>query len=275
MMRKAVLAALVGVLIVFRAAGSFGAPKPDLWERWQAHDPQSAVRVDHRPWDRFLRAYVVTSHPSGVNRASYGAVTDKDREILGEYVREMESIAVSGLSRPEQEAYWINLYNALTMRVVLEHYPVKSIRDIDISPGFFAVGPWDAKLLSIEGEKVSLNDVEHRILRPIWRDNRHHYAVNCASIGCPNLQPEAFTPEKTERLLNEGASAYVNHPRGVLLEEKKLTVSSIYKWFQVDFGGSREGVIGHLLIYAGGPLRSELEAFEGRLRYDYDWSLNE
>lgn len=272
---KAVLAAVAGVLVVFGAATSRGAPKPDLWERWQAHDPQSTVRVDHTAWDRFLRTYVVSSHPSGVNHVSYGVVTDEDREILGVYVREMEAIAVSGLTRPEQEAYWINLYNALTVRVVLEHYPVKSIRDIDISPGLFADGPWGAKLLTIEGEKVSLNDVEHRILRPIWRDNRLHYAVNCASIGCPDLQPEAYTTENTERLLNEGATAYVNHPRGVRLEGKKLTVSSIYDWFQVDFGGSQEGVIEHLLIYAREPLRSELEAFEGRFRDDYDWSLNE
>lgn len=272
---KAVLAAVAGVLLVFGAAESPGAPKPDLWERWQTHDPQSTVRVDHTAWDRFLRTYVVSSHPSGVNHVSYGGVTDEDREILEVYVREMEAVAVSGLTRPEQEAYWINLYNALTVRVVLEHYPVKSIRDIDISPGFFADGPWGAKLLTIEGEKVSLNDMEHRILRPVWRDNRLHYAVNCASIGCPDLQPEAYTAENTERLLNEGASAYVNHSRGVRLEGKKLTVSSIYDWFQVDFGGSQEGVIEHLLIYAREPLRSKLETFKGRFRDDYDWSLNE
>jgi hypothetical protein len=275
MTRKTAVAAVAGVLVVLGAAVSPGAPKPNLWERWQAHDPRSTVRVDHTRWDSFLRSNVVTSHPSGVNRVRYGAVTNNDRETLEEYLREMESVAVSGLSRSEQEAYWINIYNALTTKIVLEHYPVKSIRDIDISPGLFADGPWDAKLLTIEGEKVSLNDVEHRILRPLWKDNRHHYAVNCASIGCPNLQPEAYTAENTGRLLNEGATAYVNHPRGVLLEGKKLTVSSIYDWFQVDFGGSPEGVIGHLLNYAGEPLRSELEDFDGRVRDDYDWNLNE
>ena len=72
--------------------------------------------------------------------------------------------------------------------MVLEHYPVKSIRDIDISPGFFASGPWGAKLATVEGEKISLDEIEHRILRPIWKDPRIHYAVNCASLGCPNLQ---------------------------------------------------------------------------------------
>ena len=89
------------------------------------------------------------------------------------------------------------------MKVVLDHYPVDGIRDIDISPGLFAGGPWDKKLVEIEGDDVSLNDIEHRILRPIWRDPCIHYAVNCASIGCSNLRPTAFTAANAERCLRQ------------------------------------------------------------------------
>jgi hypothetical protein len=160
----------------------------------------------------------VTEHPSGIHRVRYGSVTPDDRKALGDYLRALEGTEVSGLGREEQKAYWINLYNALTVMVVLDRYPVGSIRDIDISPGLFRRGPWGAKLLTIQGRKVSLDDIEHRILRPLWKDSRIHYAVNCASLGCPNLQPEAYTRANTESLLEKGAREFVNHPRGVRLE---------------------------------------------------------
>ncbi|HER63264.1 MAG TPA: DUF547 domain-containing protein, partial [Desulfobacteraceae bacterium] len=166
-------------------------------------------------------------------------------------------------------------YNALTVQVILNHYPVKSIMDIDISPGFFSNGPWDAKLLTIKGEKVSLNDIEHRILRPIFKDNRIHYAVNCASLGCPDLQPVAYTAANTEKLLEAGARAYINSPRGARMEKGRLYVSSIYKWFRVDFGGSEDGVIKHLLQYAEDDLAESLRTYDKGLRDDYDWSLND
>lgn len=265
-------AAVLGSLF---SVAAFGAPKPDLWPLWEASDATSSIRVDHEPWDRFLDRYLDTSHTSGVNLVRYGSVTPEDRKSLEDYVSALQGIKVSDLARREQEAYWINLYNALTVKVILDHYPVRSIREINISPGFFAVGPWGAKLLKIEGEDLSLNDIEHRILRPIWKDNRVHYAVNCASIGCPNLQPVAYTAKNTDHLLEEGARAYVNHSRGARIEGKKLTVSSIYDWFRVDFGGSTDGVIEHLLLYAEEPLASELKSFEGKVRNEYDWSLNE
>lgn len=251
------------------------APSPDLWPRWQTHVADSTKTVDHSPWENLLNKYLVTNHPSGINRFRYGDVSPTDKQTLAEYLGYLQQVRVSSVNRKEQLAYWINLYNALTIQVILDHYPVKSIMDIDISPGFFSNGPWDAKLLTIEGEKVSLNDIEHRILRPIFQDNRIHYAVNCASLGCPNLQPVAFTVTNTEDLLQAGARAYVNSPRGAQLKKDRLYVSSIYKWFQVDFIGSEEGVIKHLLQYAEDSLTAVLRTYPKGLRYEYDWNLNE
>lgn len=269
---------LLSIAVLLPATGNsdlFAAPKPDLWLRWQANDPTSTVQIDHTAWGVFLGKYLLTGHPSGINRLRYGEVTPADRRALTEYLDRMQKVPVSALNRAEQKAYWINLYNALTVKVVLDHYPVASIRDIDISPGWFSVGPWDAKLLRLEGEKVSLNDIEHRILRPIWRDNRVHYAVNCASLGCPNLQPEPFTAVNSESLLEKGAREYINHPRGVRIEGGSLTVSSIYDWFQVDFVGSERGVIEHLRRFADSPLQEKLNGVTGIAGYDYDWSVNE
>jgi hypothetical protein len=133
---------------------------------------------------------------------------------------------------------------------------------------------WGAKLLTVEGEKLSLDDIEHRILRPIWQDERIHYAVNCASLGCPNLPAAAYTSENTAALLEQGAKEYINHTRGVALTGGKLRVSSIYVWFQEDFGGDAEGLMEHWQKYANPPLAGALEKYKGGLSHDYDWRLN-
>ena len=251
------------------------APKADLWPRWNRHDAASTVRVDHSAWDRFLNRYLEVDHPSGINRIRYADVTAGDRRQLDSYIERLQGTPVSRLNREEQMAYWINLYNAATIRVILDHYPVSSITKIDLSSGLFSRGPWEAKLLEVEGEEISLNDIEHRILRPIWKDPRVHYAVNCASMGCPNLQNRAYTAANLEVLLDRGAREYVNHPRGVSVEGKKLVLSSIYDWFQEDFDGSEEGVLRHLRRHAAPELATELDNYSGRVGYAYDWSLNE
>ncbi len=251
------------------------APSADLWPRWQEHSEQSTTSIDHAFWETLLNKYLVTEHPSGINRFRYADVTKTDRQTLEKYLKQLQDTQVSSLSRKEQKAYWVNLYNSLTVNVVLDHYPVKSIMDIDISPGLFNNGPWGAKLLTIEEEELSLNDIEHRILRPIFKDNRLHYALNCASLGCPNLQPVAFTAANTEQLLDAGAREYINSLRGVQMFKGKLKVSSIYKWFQSDFGGSESGVMDHLRLYAEEELRNKLNTYNKSLRFDYDWGLNE
>ena len=126
----------------------------------------------------------------------------------------------------------------------------------------------------VEGEALSLNDVEHRILRPIWRDPRIHYAVNCASLGCPNLRHQAFTSANTETLLDEGARDYVNHPRGAFFIDGGLHVSSIFHWFRSDFGGSDRSVLEHLVQFADPALRAKLMEITSIDGHDYDWALN-
>ncbi len=249
------------------------APKADLWEYWEQHEPDSSVTVDHGPWTDFLQRYV-SQGPNGVNLVDYQGVTAEDRAILDSYLESLTGTEATSLSRASQKPFWINLYNALTIQVVLEHYPVESIKDISF--GFLSFGgPWKEELVTIEGRELSLNDIEHRILRPLWQDPRIHYAVNCASMGCPNLQRKAFTTENTDDLLNKAAREYVNHPRGVSIEDGGLVVSSIYDWFQEDFGGSDAGVIEHLMQYADPELKRKLQGFEDVDDDRYDWTLND
>jgi uncharacterized protein DUF547 len=261
-------------VLVAVLAPALAAPKAELWDRWMDQDPASKERVDHSAWDGFLKAYVRVGD-DGINRVAYGRVTDVDRKALDTYLSSLEATPVSKISRAEQLPFWINLYNSLTLRLILERYPIGSIREIDISPGLFADGPWGKALATVDGEAVSLDDIEHRILRPIWKDPRIHYAVNCASIGCPNLHIEAYTAENTETLLSDSARAYINHSRGARVEDGKLTVSSIYRWFADDFGGTDETIIAHLKRYADGALKNALDEATKIDGHAYDWALND
>ncbi len=248
-------------------------PKAELWERWTTHSPSATATIDHGEWDKFLSKYLVT-HADGVNRIAYAMVSEADRRRLDDYLTALSAVRISEFSRDEQRAYWINLYNALTMDVVLEHYPVASIRDISISPGFFSVGPWGKKLIRVEGEELSLDDIEHRILRPIWKDPRIHYAVNCAALGCPKLIRDAFTASNTEELLDRGAKDYINSEYGARFDsDTRLIASSLYDWYQQDFGGDEPGVIDHLCLYAGAELATKLEGITDVYDFDYDWTL--
>jgi Protein of unknown function, DUF547 len=264
----------VFVLGLLTATRGYAAPKAELWPRWEKHDPASTQTIDHSLWDKFLKRNLVAPHPSGINRVRYTGVAPEDRKALKGYLKNLQSLPISSYNRAEQKAYWINLYNGLTVDLVLSRLPIESIRDVNISPGLFVRGPWGAKLLTVEEERLSLDDIEHRILRPIWKDNRVHYAVNCASLGCPNLQPDAFTSANTEGLLESGAREYVNHPRGLVINNGKLRVSSIYVWFQEDFGGSAEGLMEHWSKYAKQVLAEALKSYSGGLEHDYDWRLN-
>jgi hypothetical protein len=277
-MKRLITLSLVA-FVLYKTSG-IAAPKSELWPRWQTHNAENREVIDHSAWGIILKKYLVTSQltmessaPVGINLLQYGGVSKIDYDLLKIYLTTLEGIPISSFSRPEQRAFWINLYNAATVNLILEHYPVESITKISFS--FFSFGPWDEELLTIEGEELSLNDIEHRILRPIWQDPRIHYALNCASIGCPNLQPLAFTAKNTDSLLETGASEYINHPRGAKKEDKKLWLSKIFEWYQDDYGGNEAGVLIHIQKYAKENLANSLYEDELEIEYHYDWRLNE
>ncbi|MBL6927757.1 MAG: DUF547 domain-containing protein [Rhodospirillales bacterium] len=261
------------LLLVLVPSAGIAAPDAELWGHWVTNDPKSTRSVDHKAWDDFLEAYVV-EEKDGINRVAYGFVSKEDRAALQSYIERLESVPVTELTRADQLAFWINLYNALTVRVVLEHFPVASIRDIDISPGLISDGPWGKKLARVEGEDISLDDIEHRILRPIWKDPRIHYALNCAALGCPNLATKAYTAQMSDKMLTRAARKFINDPRGANVEDGRLTVSGIYKWYKADFGGTDETVIAHIKRFAEGGLESALAKIKQIDAYAYDWSLN-
>jgi hypothetical protein len=246
----------------------------DLDAYFSTNRADATMMVDHSAWERILSTYVVAS-PDRINRFAYGRASAADKKALKAYLTMLQGVKVTALKADEQRAFWINLYNALTIDVVLDRYPVKTIKDISLGGGFFSSGPWKKPLVKVEGKALSLDNIEHDILRKVWNDPRVHYAVNCASISCPNLMAKAFTAANLDEMLTQGAKDYVNHPRGTRVSGGKVTLSRIYSWYRSDFGSSDAEVLRHIAKYAAAPLKKSLADIDTIDGYDYDWSLNE
>ncbi len=271
---RAVLWLLALVLLASGKMGAgvvFAAPKSKVILYWLKEDPNSTKTLSHGMWDKLLKRYVKT-HPSRINRVDYRGFLRGGRSTLARYLKAMQSLSPTTYNRDEQQAYWINLYNAAVLRVVLDNYPLETIRKAK-EPNL-TKGPWESKILEIEGRPVSLDDIEHRVLRPIWQDPRVHYALTSASLGSPGLLPTAYTSRNISQLLRLSAIAFINHPRGVQIRGGNLYVSSVYHWYLKDFGGSVPSLIRHLEQYAVGGLKKGLQTYQGSYSHRFNWSLN-
>ena len=263
---------LLGLLLSLAAQVAAAAPSADLIDHWLDSDENNSQSIDHQAWQEILDTYLV-KEASGVNLFKYSSVSDSDHKKLKTYIDGLAAIDPRQYNRNQQMAYWINLYNALTIDVVLDAYPVKSI--LKIGGSFFSPGPWNKKYLKISGQKVSLNDIEHGILRPIWKDSRIHYAVNCASYSCPNLSATAYTAGNLDDQLTMAAKDYINNPRGITVDGEDLMLSKIFDWYQVDFGKNESELLQELAQHAEPELAERLKNHDGDIDYEYNWDLNE
>lgn len=244
-----------------------------IWPQWEVYNPLSKDVISHQEWQDFLTRCVITNEEY-ITLVDYPNLKDSDLELLQNYINRLSHINIQNYNRKEQLAFWINLYNALTVQIVADYYPIDSIQDVNISPGLFNVGPWGANLVTINGTQLSLDDIQNRIIRPIWNDPRTIYALHHATIGGANLSREAYQGKTVGKQLNKAAYEYINSLRGLQLIEGKLIVSKIYYWFLDDFGGNANGLIHHLSQYAKEPVRTHLKQINTINSYIYNWHLN-
>lgn len=265
MSRRTLLGAIPATALL-AACGASNAG--GLGEDGFSSNEDSSAMIDHSAWNALLQEYV-TAGENGVNLVDYNRMKAEAADAVKSCLDAMQAVTIEDFSSDEQFAFWVNLYNAATVDVILENLPLKSIRDI----GLLGSGPWKDDAVVVSGRTLSLDNIEHDILRPEWQDVRIHYAVNCASIGCPNLALEAYTAAKLEPMLEQAAAAYVNHPRGFGGENGRVIASNIYEWYQDDWG-TAEDVLDHAREYATGPTAALLDGVTEIAGYAYDWSLN-
>jgi hypothetical protein len=224
----------------------------------------SKAAVDHSLYGELLSKYV----NNGV--VDYQGFKNEEAK-LDEYLTVLENTNVSELSRDEMFAFYVNAYNAWTIKLILSAYPgIESIKDL----GNIFKSPWEKEIVRIEGRVLTLDDIEHEILRAQFKDPRIHFAVNCASKSCPPLISEPYRGSTLNRQLDDAARAFINDPKSNYLKGNKLYVSRIFKWFSEDFN---DGVVGFFLKYGEGDFKKELEAQKDKLNIvylSYDWSLN-
>lgn len=231
---------------------------------WRRHDPRSTAVVDHRVWQVFLDRNS-RDWPDGITRVDYRRVSGADRDLLEAYVAEQSAIAVGSLARREQLAYWLNLYNALVARLVLDHPIVRSPDDIDIG-GVFSRGPWSVPLVSVDGQPVSLDGIRRQVLAPVYQDPRWLYGLCDGTLGAPGLRRRAFTGGDVDRRLEDAAIEFVNHPRAVSVDPTQpgtIRLNALWRRHMVEFGGGIDGVFAGIDLYADPAIRS---AIEGRPR---------
>ncbi len=242
-------------------------------------DKQDNTKNAYQLWAEILTKYTTSldSH-QGLVRFNYQELhaSVPDKKKLETFITTQSNRTPSQFTCPEALVYWANIYNALTIKVIVDNYPVNSIRQIR-SAG--RAGPWRQKVITIESENLSLNDIEHGIMRARYKTPMIHYMVNCASVGCPNLRHTPWQAESLHQDTDDAARHYINSPRGVAFHKKKLSLSKIYKWYKQDFGTDNTELLEHITKFAAPKLRQHLKEYQEKNtkinRYHYDWSLNE
>lgn len=224
----------------------------------------SIAQINHAAFDRVLKAYV--SEEGWVNYSGLKAESGS----LDAYLKSLEANQpAKDWSKNASKAYWINAYNAYTLKLMIDHYPLKSITDLK--------EPWDRKWINLKNpnsdgsDKMSLNDIEHGVLRSTYSDARIHAGINCASASCPPLANVAFTENNCDELLQQLMTQFVNDPVRNSITDKKASISQIFEWFQEDFTQEKKiSLIDYLNQYSEIKLDSK-----AKVSYkEYDWSIN-
>lgn len=225
--------------------------------------------VEKNEFDNSIYAELLTKHVKN-GFVDYHGFKDNEQK-LDQYLKILEETDPNSLTREERFAFYINTYNAWTIKLILTKYPgVNSIKDLG---GFFR-SPWKKKIVRINGKVLTLDNIEHDILRPFFKDPRVHFAVNCASKSCPPLRSEPYRGSQLDRQLDEMAKAFINNSSRNRVEGDILWVSKIFSWYSQDFDDDIEGFF---LKYAEGTMKEQITAKSGQLRIkylEYDWSLN-
>ncbi|RMG18285.1 MAG: DUF547 domain-containing protein [Planctomycetota bacterium] len=229
--------------------------------------PAAGGEPDFRAYDRLLRAYV---DERGL--VDYAAFKRKDEAALRRCVAEFAAVDAAALEGNAKKAYWINVYNAVTLQAMLEFYPLRSIKDkVSHLPGGYNV--W--KDYRFGPQKVSLDEIEHKILRPLG-DPRIHAAIVCASKGCPPLRNEAFVPERLDAQLDDTVRRWLRDPRrGLRVEGQRVLLSKIFDWFGEDFAPDVPGRLRWVARYVDEETARRLRSGGLEVAFlDWDWSLN-
>lgn len=214
-------------------------------------------KLNHKLFDELLSTYV--SAHGNVNYKGF----QKEEQKLDQYLKTLSNANpyASNWTENDKLAFWINAYNAFTIKTILDNYPVESIKDIR--------RPWHQKFFKIAGEEMDLNHIEHEILRKM-NEPRIHFAIVCASFSCPQLKNEAYKAEKIDAQLDYQARLFINDSQRNQIKKDELKLSKIFDWFTKDFTTN-----GNLIDFINRYSKIKVNADASISWLDYNWSLND
>ncbi len=219
----------------------------------------------HHPFDEILQRYVVGT------RFDYDALVKHPEDIrkLDAYIKSLEEIDPDSLNHNRALAYWINMYNAAILRLVITNYPVQSIKAIK---AWWVLPPWLKNVVKVNGKNLNLYEIENDILRPQFKDARIHFAINCASIGCPPLWNHAYSGDKMDQQLDAAATRVINDPRWVTITPTEIRLTKIFDWYKEDFKADAGSIRAFLRRYLPEEQAALLDAGKPLVFFDYNWN---
>ena len=265
----------ISLCLVFMFSNvALSAPKSKLIEFWNDSESNSRMQVNHDDWQAILNAYVQDDHPSGINRFNYEAVTASDAQKLKDYIDYLELLEPRQLNLNEAQAYWINLYNALVLDQTVDVYQTGSSRDVRrLLRGGLRSMSWGKNIATVAMQGISLNDIEHGILRPIWKDSRIHFAISTGALSGANMLKTAFNGENNEELLEQSKQKFFSHDKAVRVDGKRIVLNSVFNWYRDDFAPSKASLLSYIRANVSDEIRKSIEELS-RTRYEYIWVLN-
>jgi len=253
---------------------AYSEPPAKLIVFWDDFEEASGIQVKHQPFQDILDLYLDRQDFSGVNRFDYERVSEADHDKLNEYLDYLQRLDPRQFNRAEAKSYWINLYNAGVIELVIAAYRSGSVETIrELRSGMFSAGPWKRKIFTVTMQKMSLDDIQHGVIRPIWQDHRTHFVLTKATIGGANLPQAVLTAQNIEEVLENAQKGYLSHPRAVRLDGDVLVLSSLFDWYASDFADDEATFLEFLRGYVPANIASPLSS-SGDTRFEYDWALN-
>ena len=273
---------MLSMVVVLSGCGTF-ASSQNSDRLLETVNSQSTEVGNSQPLDYQDYATVLSTYVNELGQVNYGQLKENraDLDRFNQSLGEVTPATYAGWTEPEQIAFWINAYNSLTLQAIIDNYPVESIRKIP--------GVWKSLQFPVLGEPITLDDIEHKILRQEFNEPRIHMALVCASVGCPNLLQEPYRGDTLDTQLNDNTRVFLSLDRNFSLDpdQEKVNLSSIFKWFGEDFEATygtdnkftefndkERSLLNFVSDYLDGERLAQLQKAKKISYLDYDWSLN-
>lgn len=272
LVKKCRLFSLLVIVLMLFSKQATSAIEMELIDFWNDSEPLGVINVDHAPLQEILQTYVVSDHPSGIARFDYESVSEADVEKLENYLDYLQLLEPRQLNKEEAKAFWVNLYNAATLNMVIDAY--NSGRVTRVRSRGLPTRRWRRDIVRVALQDMSLDDILNGVIRPIYRDPRIHYALFFCTLGGPDMPTEVLSGENNEELLNKFEKDYLMHSRAVRLDGSELVLSEMFQNYDTDFAETPSALINYLSQHVPEPVGQAMSQVTD-IRFEYDWTLNQ